>query len=159
EGMMENTFINIKNRSFSITAELAIPKGGANGVILSQGGRFGGWSLYMKEGKPEFTYNFLGLDRYVVSSSKKLSEGPVTVKLDFVYDGDGLGKGGKATIYVDDKAVADARVEKTQPNIFSADETADVGLDNQTPVALGIGYGPEETRFTGKIDKVTVGVE
>jgi len=80
-------------------------------------------------------------------------------KLDFVYDGDGLGKGGKATIYVDDKAVADARVEKTQPNIFSADETADVGLDNQTPVALGIGYGPEETRFTGKIDKVVVGVE
>ena len=156
EGMMENTFINIKNRSFSITATLDIPKKGANGVILSQGGRFGGWSLYMKEGKPEFTYNFLGLDRYVVSASKKLSEGPVTVKLDFTYDGDGLGKGGKATIYVDDKAVADARVEKTQPNIFSADETADVGLDNQTPVALGIGYGPEETRFTGKIDKVIV---
>jgi len=156
EGMMENTFINIKNRSFSITAELNIPKDGANGAILSQGGRFGGWSLYMKNGKPEFTYNFLGLDRYVVSSSEKLSKGPVTVKLDFVYDGKGLGKGGKATIYVNDKAVGDGRVEKTQPNIFSADETADVGLDNQTPVAEGIGYGPEETRFTGKINKVTV---
>jgi arylsulfatase len=159
EGMMENTFINIKNKSFSITAELNIPKGGASGVILSQGGRFGGWSLYMKDGKPEFTYNFLGLDRYVVSGSEKLAEGPVTVKLDFVYDGDGLGKGGKATIYVDDKAVADVRVDKTQPNIFSADETADVGLDNQTPVAVGIGYGPEETRFTGKIDKVIVAVK
>jgi len=159
EGMMENTFMNIKNRSFSITAELNIPKNGANGVILSQGGRFGGWSLYMKDGKPEFTYNFLGLDRYVISSSEKLPEGSVTVKLDFVYDGDGLGKGGKATIYVDDKAVADGRVEKTQPNIFSADETADVGLDNQTPVAEGIGYGPEETRFTGKINKVTVAVK
>jgi len=156
EGMMENTFINIKNKSFSITAELDIPAKGANGVILSQGGRFGGWSLYMKDGKPEFTYNFLGLDRYVVSSSEKLSKGPVTVKLDFVYDGDGLGKGGKAIIYVEDKTVADGRVEKTQPNIFSADETADVGLDNQTPVAEGIGYGPEETRFTGKIRKVTV---
>jgi arylsulfatase A-like enzyme len=159
EGMMENTFINIKNRSFSITAELDIPKDGAHGVILSQGGRFGGWSLYMKNGKPEFTYNFLGLDRYVVSSPEKLSKGPVTVKLDFVYDGEGLGKGGKATIYVNGKAVADARVEKTQPNIFSADETADVGLDNQTPVAEGIGYGPEETRFTGKINKVIVAVK
>ena len=159
EGMMENTFINIKNRSFSITAELDIPKDGANGAILSQGGRFGGWSLYMKEGKPEFTYNFLGLDRYVVSSSEKLPQGPVTVTLDFVYDGGGLGKGGEATILVNEKAVAKGRVEKTQSNIFSADETADVGLDNQTPVAEGIGYGPEETRFTGKINRVTVAVQ
>jgi hypothetical protein len=159
EGMMENTFMNIKNRSFSITADLDIPREGANGVILSQGGRFGGWSLYMKNGKPEFTYNFLGLDRYVVSSSEKLSKGPVTVKLDFVYDGKGLSKGGKATLYVNGKAVADGRVEKTQPNIFSADETADVGLDNQTPVAEGIGYGPEETRFTGRINKVVVAVK
>jgi arylsulfatase len=159
EGMMENTFINIKNKSFSITAELDIPKDGANGAILSQGGRFGGWSLYMREGKPEFTYNFLGLDRYVVSSSEKLPKGPVTVKLDFIYDGGGLGKGGEATIFVNEKAVAKARIEKTQPNIFSADETADVGLDNQTPVAEGIGYGPEETRFTGKIHKVTVEVK
>ncbi len=159
EGMMENTFMNIKNKSFSVTAELNIPKGGANGVILSQGGRFGGWSVYLKDGKPEFTYNFLGLERYVISSKKKLAEGLVTVKFDFVYDGDGLGKGGTTTIYVDGKAVADGRVEKTQPNIFSADETADVGLDNQTPVALGIGYGPEETRFTGKIDKVIVAVK
>ena len=159
EGMMENTFINIKNRSFSITAELDIPKDGANGAILSQGGRFGGWSLYMKENKPEFTYNFLGLDRYVVSNSEKLPKGPVTVKLDFIYDGGGLGRGGKATIFVNEKAVAEARIEKTQPNVFSADETADVGLDNQTPVAEGIGYGPEETRFTGKIRKVTVEVK
>ena len=159
EGMMENTFINIKNKSFSITAELNIPEEGANGVILTQGGRFGGWSLYLKDGKPEFTYNFLGLERYVVSSSEKLSNGPVNVKFDFVYDGGGFGKGGTGTIYVDGKAVAEARVEQTQPNIFSADETADVGLDNQTPVALGIGYGPEETRFTGKIDKVVVAVK
>lgn len=159
EGMMENTFINIKNKSFSITAELNIPQEGANGVILTQGGRFGGWSLYLKDGKPEFTYNFLGLERYVVSSSEKLSNGPVKVKFDFVYDGGGFGKGGTGTIYIDGKAIAEARVEQTQPNIFSADETADVGLDNQTPVAEGIGYGPEETRFTGKIDKVVVAVK
>ncbi len=156
EGMMENTFINIKNKSFSITATLNIPKGGANGVILSQGGRFGGWSLYMKEGKPEFTYNFLGLERFVISSPDALPEGSVSVKFDFVYDGDGLGKGGELTIYLDGKAVADGRIERTQPNMFSADETADVGLDNQTPVAEGIGYGPEETKFTGKINKVIV---
>ena len=88
-----------------------------------------------------------------------MAKGPVTVKFDFVYDGDGLGKGGKTTIYVDGKAVADGRVEQTQPFIFSADETADVGLDNQTPVAEGIGYGPTETNFTGKIDKVIVEVK
>ncbi len=159
DGMLENTFINIKNRSFSITAKLIIPKEGANGAILSQGGRFGGWSLYMKNDKPEFTYNFLGLERYVVAGSKKLPAGLVTVKLEFAYDGGGLGKGGTATLYVDGKAVASGRVEKTEPNIFSADETADVGLDNQTPVALGIGYGPEETRFTGKINKVIVAIK
>jgi len=159
EGMMENTFINIKNRSFSITAEIEVPEKGANGVILTQGGRFGGWSLYMKKGKPEFTYNFLGLERFVVAGSEKLGKGPFEVKFDFIYDGDGYGKGGKGTIYVNGKSIGSGRIERTQPNVFSADETADVGLDNQTPVALGIGYGPEETRFTGKIDKVIVEVK
>lgn len=159
EGMMENTFINIKNRSFSVTADLNIPKQGAKGVILTQGGRFGGWAFYLRDGKPEFTYNYLGLERYVISDPEALPAGPVTIKMDFAYDGGGLGKGGKASIYVNGKVVASGRVEKTQPNIFSADETADVGLDNQTPVAEGIGYGPEETRFTGTINKVTVELE
>jgi arylsulfatase len=161
EGMMENTFINIKNKSFSVEADITIPKAGAKGVILAQGGRFGGWSVYLKDGKPSFIYNFLGLENYVISSDSKLKEGNVNLKFDFVYDGDGLGKGGEVTIYVDGKSVASGRVEKTQPNIFSADETADVGLDNQTPVAVteNIGYGPEETRFTGKIDKVVVAVQ
>ena len=159
QGMLENTFMNIKNRSSKVTAELEIPAGGANGAILSQGGRFGGWSLYMKDGKPAYTYNFLGLARYtVVAPPQALSPGSATVTLDFVYDGGGVGKGGKATLYVNGKSVAEGRVEKTQPNIFSADETADVGIDNQTPVAEGIGIGPE-TRFTGKINKVTVEVK
>jgi len=155
EGMLENTFMNVKNRSSKITAELDIPEGGANGVILTQGGRFGGWSLYVKDGKPSYTYNFLGLSRYTVSAPEALPTGPVTVVLDFVYDGGGPGKGGKATLLVNGKSVADARVEMTQPNIFSADETADVGIDNQTPVAEGIGIGAE-TRFTGKINKVVL---
>jgi arylsulfatase A-like enzyme len=157
EGMLENTFMNVKNRSSKITAELDIPAGGANGAVLSQGGRFGGWSLYMKDGKPAYTYNFLGLARYTVAAPEALPSGPATVILDFAYDGGGAGKGGKATLYVNGKSVAEGRVEKTQRNIFSADETADVGIDNQTPVAEGIGIGPE-TRFTGKIDKITLEV-
>ena len=157
QGMLENTFMNIKNRSSKITAELEIPAR-ASGVILSQGGRFGGWSLFMKDGKPAYTYNFLGLSRYTVTAPQALPPGPVTVTLDFAYDGGGVGKGGKATLYVNGKPVAEGRVEKTQPNIFSADETADVGMDNQTPVAEGIGIGAE-TRFTGKINKVTLEVK
>jgi len=157
QGMMENTFMNVKNRSKKITVELEIPDGGANGAILSQGGRFGGWSLYMQGGKPTYTYNFLGLSRFTVTAPQALPAGSATVVLDFAYDGGGLGKGGKATLLVNGKPVADARIEKTQPNIFSGDETADVGIDNQTPVAEGIGVGAE-TRFTGKIHKVTLEV-
>jgi arylsulfatase len=157
QGMLENTFMNVKNRSSKITAQLEIPADGASGAILSQGGRFGGWSLYMKEGKPAYTYNFLGLTRYTVSAPEALPAGSATVTLDFAYDGGGPGKGGNATLFVNGKPVAEGRVEKTQPNIFSADETADVGIDNQTPVAEGIGIGPD-TRFTGKINKVTLEV-
>jgi arylsulfatase A-like enzyme len=158
-GMLENTFINVKNKSKTITAELEIPEGGANGVLLTQGGRFGGWSLYMKDGKPAYTYNFLGLSRYTVAATKRLPPGKATVVLDFVYEGGGLGKGGEATLSVNGKQVAKGRIDKTQPNLFSADETADVGLDNQTPVAEGIGIGRDETRFTGKIEKITVEVK
>ena len=157
QGMLENTFMNIKNRSSKITAELEIAAGGASGAILSQGGRFGGWSLYMKDGKPAYVYNFLGLARYTITAPQALPSGKSTVVMDFEYDGGGAGKGGKVTLYVNGKAVAEGRVEKTQPNIFSADETADVGIDNQTPVALGIGIGAE-TRFTGKINKITLEV-
>jgi len=158
-GMLENTFINVKNRSKTITAKIEIRKGGANGVILAQGGRFGGWSLYMKDGKPAYVYNFLGLERYTISAENAIPAGPATVKLDFVYDGGGIGKGGVATLSVNGKTVAEGRIEKTQPLIFSGDETADVGLDNQTPVAEGIGIGPAETRFTGRIHKITVEVK
>jgi arylsulfatase len=157
QGMLENTFMNVKNRSSKITAELDIPAGGASGAILSQGGRFGGWSLYMKDGKPAYTYNFLGLERYTVAAPAALPAGPATVTLAFDYDGGGVGKGGMATLSVNGKPVAEGRVEKTQPNIFSADETGDVGIDNQTPVAEGIGIGAA-TRFTGTIRQVTLEV-
>ena len=158
QGMQENSFMNVKNRSKKITAEFEVPTGGANGAILSQGGRFGGWSLFMKDGKPTYTYNFLGLSHYTVAAPEALAAGPATVTLDFAYDGGGPGKGGKATLSVNGKSVAEGRVEKTQPNVFSADETADVGIDNQTPVAEGIGIGAD-TRFTGKINKITLEVK
>jgi arylsulfatase len=155
-GMLEYTFINVKNSSVTITASLDIPEGGANGVILAQGGRVGGWSLYVKDGKPMYTYNFLGLSQYTVASDQALAPGAAEVVLDFAYDGGGLGKGGDAMLSVNGSQVASGRIEKTQPLIFSADETADVGLDNQTPVVDGIGIGREETRFSGQIDKVVV---
>ncbi|WP_182869949.1 arylsulfatase [Rhodopirellula sp. JC639] len=156
EGMLENTFINVKNRSCTITAELEIPDGGASGAVLVQGGRFGGWSLHLREGKPAYEYNWLGMERYVVESPTALPAGKATVRMQFDYDGGGYGKGGTATLSVDGRQVAQGRIEKTQPNLFSADETADVGIDNQTPVAKAIGYGPQETKFSGRIHRVVV---
>ncbi len=157
-GMLENTFINVKNRSKTITADVQIPEGGADGVILTQGGRFGGWCLYMQDGRPMYTYNYLGLSRDTVASDQPVPTGKATIVLDFDYEGkEGeFGKGGIATLSVNGKEVARGRIEKTQPLIFSADETADVGLDNQTPVAEGIGIGRDETRFTGTINQVVV---
>ena len=157
-GMLENVFMNSKNRSKSITAEVEVDKD-TTGVILTQGGRFGGWSLYMKDGRPIYTYNFLGLERFTVAAEKPIPPGPATIVMNFDYDGGGLGKGGDATISVDGEVVASGRIGRTQPLIFSADETADVGLDNQTPVADDIGVGPAETRFSGTIRQVVIAVE
>ncbi len=156
-GMSENVFINVKNRSLTITADIDNPPGGANGVILAQGGRFGGWSLYMKAGKPAYVYNFIGLERVTVASPQAVPVGKSTIRLEFTYDGGGLGKGGLATIFVNDKKVAEGRIERTQPMIFSADETADVGEDDATPVTED--YKAYNNKFTGKILKVTVDVK
>jgi arylsulfatase len=156
-GMSENVFINIKNRSLSITADVEIPQGGANGVILAQAGRFGGWSLYLKDGKPTYCYNFLGLQQFKVSGSEALAAGKATVRMNFDYDGGGIGKGGTATIMVNGKEVASGRIERTQGMIFSADETAGVGQDDATPVTTD--YKERDNSFTGKILKVTVEVK
>jgi len=153
-GMSENVFINTKNRSHTITAEVEIPQGGANGVILAQAGRFGGWCLYLKDGKPTYTYNFLGLQRFNIAAAEPLAAGKATIRYEFAYDGGGLGKGGNGTIFVNGKKVAEGRIEHTQPFIFSADETADVGMDEATPVTED--YKEGDSRFTGKIHKVTI---
>jgi arylsulfatase A-like enzyme len=154
-GMMENAFINVKNQSVTITADVEVPAGSANGVILCQGGRFGGWSLYVKDGKPAYTYNFVGLQEYTVNASERLPPGKATIKLDFAYDG-GRGKGGTATLYINGKKVGSGRVENTNANIFSADDAADVGVDEGTNVSSA--YKQHGNKFTGKILKVQVDV-
>jgi arylsulfatase len=157
-GMLENVFINVKNRSKTITAEIEVPQNGANGTIIVQGGRFGGWSLYVKDGVPGYDYNFLGLMRSSITSTKRLAPGKSTIRYEFAYDGGGLGKGGLGTLFVNGEQVAQRRIEHTQGMVFSADETADVGIDLGTPVVEAIG-SEEQSRFTGHITKVTVEVK
>ena len=156
-GMMEAVFINVKNRSKTITAEVDVPADGGNGTILAQGGRFGGWSLYVKDGVPAYDYNFLGLQHTSIVSSKPLAPGKATIRFDFAYDGGGPGKGGMGTLYVNGEKVAEGRIEHTQAGLFSADETADVGIDLGTPVVESIG-AEAKSKFTGHIPKVTVEV-
>lgn len=153
-GMMENVFINVKNHSHAITAEVEVPKAGAEGVIVCQAGRFGGWSLYTKSGKLKYCYNFVGLERYTLAADKPLPEGKATVKFEFAYDGGGMGKGGKGTLFVNGEKVAEGRIERTNPLSFSADETADVGVDEATPVTED--YKERDNRFSGKIRKVQI---
>ena len=129
-----NDFINVKNTSFEIVAEVAGTGTDTNGVIVQQGGRFGGWSLYVKKGKPVFAYNYLGLKTYTATGESTLQEGKSTVTMEFAYDGGQPGAGGTATISIDGKKVGSARVDKTESNVFSADETANVGRDKETPV-------------------------
>jgi arylsulfatase len=154
-GMMEGVFINVKNRSKTITAELEVPAGGARGTILAQGGRFGGWSMYVENGVPGYAYNFLGLEQQRIAAGKPLAPGKATVKFDFAYDGGGPGKGGLGTLYVNGEKVAEGRIEHTQAGLFSADETADVGIDLGTPVVEAIG-AEARSKFNGRIPKVTV---
>lgn len=154
-GMSENVFLNLKNQSHTIDAEIDVPKGGANGVIIAQAGRFGGWSLYVKDGKPTYTYNFLGMQRYTVTASKPLPAGKSTLRFDFAYDGGGPGKGGTGSLLVNGQKVGEGRIERTQPGFFSADEGVDVGEDGETPVTEAYGT-PAPHKFTGKIGKVTL---
>lgn len=151
-GMKENAFINIKNRSYSVTAVLEVPKTGVSGVILAQGGENAGWSLYVKDGQPKFAYNYLG-NLATIASAERLPNGRVTVGYDFAYDGGKPGSGGTGSIFINRKKVATGRIERTIPFIFGA-ETADVGEDLYTPVTSD--YAKGSNKFTGTIDKVTI---
>jgi arylsulfatase len=149
DGILENTFINIKNRSKTLTANVELV-GNDRGIILTQGGKFGGWALYMDGGKPAYTYNWFGLEQYTIASDDVLPAGSAEVKLEFAYDGGGPGKGGVATLYVDGQKVSEGRVERTQPAVFSADETADVGKDDATQVVAAFD-NVRDSHFTGSV--------
>jgi arylsulfatase A-like enzyme len=154
KGMGVDIFIDLRNTAYTITADVEVGPNG-NGTIVCQGGRFGGLSLYLKDGKPAFSYNFLGLGTTGIISGEPLKPGKYTIVYDFKYDGGGAGKGGLGTITVDGKKVAESRIERTQPGIFSVDDLADIGIDEGTPVA---DYG-KSSKFNGKIDKVLVEVK
>ena len=157
DGILENTFLNVKNTSKTIVANVNL-KGNDRGIILCQGGKFGGWALYMNNGKPAYTYNYFGLESYTVVSPKKITNPNAEIKLVFDYEGDGNGKGGVATIFIDGEEVAKGRIDKTQPAVFSADETADVGLDDATQVADKVFKDLKDSKFTGFVKNVTISI-
>jgi hypothetical protein len=152
--LTENSVVNIKNKSHAVTAEVVVPDGGASGVIIAQGGVTGGWSLYSHDGKPTYVYNFFGLQRFTVRGDRPLARGTRQVRMEFDYDGGGLAKGGTATLFVDGTEVANGRVEHTEPILFSADETCDVGAEYGSPVSED--YGPRDNAFTGTVNWVEI---
>jgi arylsulfatase A-like enzyme len=147
--LSENSVVNIKNKSFSVTAEVEIPADGAEGVIIAQGGRFGGWAVYAKDGRAKFVYNVLGIQEFAVEATEPISAGTHQVRVEFAYDGGGLAKGGDVTLYHDGTEVGRGRVEITQPMVFSADETTDIGYESGTTVTAD--YTAQSSHFTGKI--------
>jgi hypothetical protein len=158
-GMSENVFLNIKNKSKIITADIELPEGTiANGTIIAQGGRFGGWSLYIKDGIPAYHYNYLGLEQFSIAANEKIPNGKSQLRFEFNYDGGGLGKGGIGTLFINGKKLAEGKIPRTQSMAFSADETADVGMDLATPVVKSIG-SEGKSKFTGILSKLTVEVK
>jgi arylsulfatase len=152
--LTESSLLNVKNKSHAVTAQLTVPAGGATGVLVAQGGAFGGWTLYLHEGRPAYTYNLFGMDRFDVVGDEAVPAGGHQLRMEFAYDGGGFGRGGDVTLYLDGGRVAAGRVGATVPMIFSVDETADVGADTGTPVSDR--YTSSGSRFTGRIDGVQI---
>jgi arylsulfatase len=156
-GMMENAFINVKGVHHTVTADVEIPNDKTSGVIIAQAGYFGGWTLYMKDGKPRHEYNWFALERTNIGGDTPLTPGKHTIHYEFIPDEAKPGTGGKSILSVDGNKVAEAHIPKTQPFMFSGDEGADVGVDSETNVSPD--YEQHENSFTGKIEKVTVALE
>ena len=151
--LSEMSVLDLKNKSFSVTSEIEVLEGKtAHGVIAAQGGRFGGWSVYFIDGKLKFTYNVLGIYHFPTEATGAISAGKHQVRVEFAYDGGGMAKGGTVTLYYDGQPVGTGRVQATQPMIFSADETLDLGFDAGTPVTTD--YTTQDSKFTGKIHSV-----
>ena len=155
--LSENSVVNIKNKSHAVTAQLVAPESGANGVMIAQGGTFGGWSLYAKAGKPAYCYNLFGLQRFKIDGEQEIPPGEHQVRMEFDYDGGGLAKGGTVTLYLDGQQVGHGRVAGTVPMVFSGDETTDVGSDSATPVSDD--YGPRDSKFTGRVKWVQIDID
>jgi arylsulfatase len=151
--LTESSVINLKNVSHAVAADIDIPEGGASGVIVSQGGAFGGWSLYLRaDGTPAYCYNLMGMRSTKVVGSQPVAPGRRRVVMVFDYDGGGPGRGGTVTLKVDGQTVASGRLEATVPLVFSLDETCDVGHDTGSPVSDD--YRAEDSTFTGTVDSV-----
>ena len=154
--LSENSVVNIKNKSHSVTAAIEVPASGAEGVIVAQGGNIGGWSLYAKDGKLKYCYNLLGIDYFYAESEGKIPVGEHQVRMEFAYAGGGLGKGGTATLYIDGKKVGTGKVAATAAMIFSADDGCDVGVDTAAPVSPD--YGPRGNEFNGRVKGVQIAI-
>jgi arylsulfatase len=156
--LMENTVLNVKNRSHVVSAELVIPDGGADGVLVAQGGRFAGWALYVKDNRLAYAYNWFDTERYFVKAPDPLPAGEVAVQYQFDFDGGSPGAGGTGTLVVNGAVVAEGRIERTVPFIFSADETMDLGRDTASPVSDDYPSG-DANAFTGKIGWLQIDLE
>jgi hypothetical protein len=154
--LSENSVISVKNKSHSVTAEITVPAAGAEGVIIAQGGNIGGWSLYAKGDKLKYCYNLLGVHYFYVEAANALPTGDCQVRMEFTYDGGGLGKGGTATLYVNGENVGAGKVAATAAMIFSADDGCDVGRDSGSPVSQD--YGPRGNEFTGRVKGVEIAI-
>jgi hypothetical protein len=155
--LSESSLVNVKNKSHSVTAQFAVPHGGAAGVLIAQGGSFGGWVLYLNQGRPKYVYNLLGMRRFSVEGEEPVPAGEHQLRMEFAYDGGGLGKGGDVTLYLDGGPIASGRIENTIPMLFSIDDTADVGEDSGTTV--GDDYSSTSSKFTGTISWVQIDID
>jgi arylsulfatase len=152
----ENCVLTLKNKSHSVTAQLVVPKSGATGVIVTQGGMVGGWSLYAHEGRLKYCYNLFGIQHFMITADQPIPAGEHQVRMEFAYDGGGLAKGGDVTLYYDGQAVGTGRVDMTQPMAYSADEACDVGADTGSPASPD--YGASGNKFTGEIKWVQLDI-
>ena len=154
--LSENAVLNLKNKSYSVTAEIVVPDGGAAGVIVAQGANIGGWSLYMHGGKLKYCYNFGGFQHFYVEAKTILAPGDHQVRVEFAYDGGGLGKGGNVALYYDGEKVGEGRVDATLAMVYSSDDGLDVAMDGGAPVSED--YGTRGNRFNGRIKGIQLAI-
>ena len=152
--LSEGSIVNYKNKPHSVTAEIVVPQSGVEGVIVAVGGIIGGWSLYTTESKAIYHYNFYGVDHYKIEGSSVIPPGTHQVRMEFIYDGGGLAKGGTVTLFVDGTKTGQGRLDHTEPMVFSADETCDLGNDFGSPVVPDYPC----TKFSGTVNWVEIDI-